>query len=602
MAKQKIGLLFFAYNFILSLVIESQYIFISSDIDNIGLWYLFVALISNTFMIYFALYLITFWVNFLKDNRQVLYTLAGIFTILQIAMLCDVAIYKVFKFHINGVIINFLTTPDSFQSIALGFITYVSAFALIVSIIVFEFLLARWLIKKEQSKLKFSWLFIILLLFVTIDKLAYMYADIFNNTSITRHSKLFPLYQGLTSKSLARKLGIKVNRESEFKFNTNSSSLNYPLTPLELGENVKKPNILWIVLDAFRYDMLTPEVAPNLFDFAKKSQNFKNHYSGGISTRFGIFSMYYGIYSYNWHQFLSEKRSPIFIDTLQKLGYTFSINSSTSLAYPEFRKTAFVNITDSINDAFSGGNSAEKDLSQINYFIDSLSNLERDKPFFSFVFLDAPHSRVYPADFEKFKTDSKQTNYLFVGADDAKQAKLNYMNAIFYNDYLLKRVLDTLEKQKLMENTIIVITGDHGEEFYEHGSFSHNSAFSHYQSKVPFIMYVPWLEPKEYSNMTSHLDIVSTFFELMNIKNVPESYSNGASMLNESNRSYAVICQWSKCAYDNGKSIITFSMETHSAGYFEYRDLNYTLKNSKPNNEEKTQLFEIMKDFSRFFK
>jgi len=76
-------------------------------------------------------------------------------------------------------------------------------------------------------------LFALGLCVILIDKALYAYADIVNNTRITRKAKLCPLYQPMTLKRFARRvLHIEVNREKEFKVNADQRDIHYPKEPI----------------------------------------------------------------------------------------------------------------------------------------------------------------------------------------------------------------------------------------------------------------------------------------------------------------------------------------------------------------------------------
>lgn len=609
--RSKALLKFLSINFLFSLIIEFQYILETSGID--GIWstiFVYSALISNTLMIYLAAFMIFLPFLFIKSLKPH-YLLFVPFTILlQLLAVTDVGIYKIFKFHINAVVINFFTTEGAWDSIYLGSGTITTIGIIILLMIILEFILMRKslsLPKKRMSTMRKSnhirYVIAILLVIVLVDKLSYVVADLYNNTQITRFLKLYPLYQPLTMKRTMDKVfGFKVNRENKFKFKKGSSTLNYPKGEIVLPKQSEKPNIVWIVIDGFRNDMVNSDITPATASFAERSQVFQQHLSGGNATRFGIFSMFYGIYAYNWHQFLGERRSPVFLDQLMQLGYNFNILSSTRLTYPEFRKTAFIKMPDKIKDDFQGKRSDEKDRAQVDYFKEWMKGYQSDKPFFTFLFLDAAHSRVYPKNFEKFKTVSKETNYLFVSKKSAQTAKLNYVNSLWYQDHLIKEVLDEIEKKEIMDDTIILITGDHGEEFLESGFFGHNSAFSKEQLNVPMILYVPGMKPKNYEYMTSHLDLPATFFDLLGVKAAPDSYSHGRSMFEENTRSFAVACSWNNCSYVADNHTIVFSMETYNSGIFQVRDKKYkeVEDSSKVLKEYMTNILKMMKDFSRF--
>ena len=56
--------------------------------------------------------------------------------------------------------------------------------------------------------------------------------------------------------------------------------MNYPLSKLDCsgGEGY---NIVFLVVDALRFDMITEQTMPNVTAFSKNAINFKDHYSGG---------------------------------------------------------------------------------------------------------------------------------------------------------------------------------------------------------------------------------------------------------------------------------------------------------------------------------
>ena len=66
-----------------------------------------------------------------------------------------------------------------------------------------------------------------------------------------------------------------------------------------------------------------------------------------------------------------------------------------------------------------------------------------------------------------------------------------YDAEIRYADFQVNVIVDFLETNQLMNNTIVIICSDHGEEFKEHGSFGHGHSFYAEVIDVPLIMYYP---------------------------------------------------------------------------------------------------------------
>jgi len=455
---------------------------------------------------------------------------------------------------------------------------------------------------------KFTVPIIIIIIFVIIliDKLIFAFSDLHNKTGITRYSKVFPLYQPLTIKRFMRRhFHFQLDREKTFDITKKSQTLLYPKFPLKHKKINKYPNIVIIIIDAWRFDMFNKDVSPNVWKFAKKCLVFKNHYSGGNASRFGIFSLLYGIYSCYWHQFLAERQSCVLIDELLKLGYNFKIISSTKLTYPEFRKTAFIKIPDYIMDTLPGQGAEKRDVELANYFINWLENRESTRPFFSFMFFDAPHGPYsYPDKFDKFKPSRKTANYITVGKKDMLPLKNSYKNAIYFDDYLTGKIITFMRKNGYLKNTIIIITGDHGEEFYESGYLGHTSAFSKQQVKVPLILYIPGYKHKEITYMTSHHDVVPTLLSLLGYTSPFNYYSQGQSLLQKGNRSFVVSCGWDDCAIIDNEYTIVFSTESYNISLFEVRDSNYKLvENYEPILKERMDIIlKIIKQFGEFKK
>lgn len=99
------------------------------------------------------------------------------------------------------------------------------------------------------------------------------------------------------------------------------------------------------------------------------------------------------------------------------------------------------------------------------------------------------------------------------------QLKALYDGEAEYMDGCYKQLLDGVTRLGLRENTLIVITSDHGEGMFEHGRMGH--AFGHYAElgNVPLVLVGDGLTGQgvALSTVTSHLDIVPTVLDLMGV-------------------------------------------------------------------------------------
>jgi arylsulfatase len=74
-----------------------------------------------------------------------------------------------------------------------------------------------------------------------------------------------------------------------------------------------------------------------------------------------------------------------------------------------------------------------------------------------------------------------------------KHLQAVYDGAVLYSDYLFKRLMVLLQKEKMYDDSIIVFMSDHGEEFYEHGQYRHEQLFIE-TLHVPMIVRFPRAE------------------------------------------------------------------------------------------------------------
>jgi arylsulfatase A-like enzyme len=89
-----------------------------------------------------------------------------------------------------------------------------------------------------------------------------------------------------------------------------------------------------------------------------------------------------------------------------------------------------------------------------------------------------------------------------------------YDGEIRFTDLHFGRLLDHLRENGLWERTVIVLTGDHGEGFGEHGVTEHGFDLYTAQTKVPFIVRVPGVPPRRVRAPAGHIDIAPTLLNL----------------------------------------------------------------------------------------
>ncbi len=604
---------FLSINFFLSLGISYAYILLAPGVGG-PLSTLFVhgALVSTAAMVYLLLAGGLGLSAVLTRRSAVVLGLAVVLvTFLHMLNVLDIIIFRIFRYHINAMVLTLVFTEGARDSLHIGIGTVLTYAAGISGIVGLEVLLARVSIRTlahlQFTRRAVAAALVLSLAFIAADKACYAVADLYNVKEITRNNKVFPLYQRATIKRFARRhLGMKTDPEETLAVKYRGRTLNYPREPLVRQPGGELPNIIWIVVDAWRFDMLTEEVMPNVLEFSKQALVFRNHYSGGNATRFGIFTLVYGVFGTYWHPFLAEGQSPVLLDELMKLGYDFRIISSSRLTNPEFRRTAFVNLAAHITDTLPGTMADTRDPELAKTFIQWLDTRDAGRPFYAFLFMDAPHGPyIYPDEFEKFSPSNKTPNYVTTGRKDAVPLFNSYRNALFFDDHYTGMILDEVKRRGLLEDTIILITGDHGEEFFETGFWGHTSAFSSYQSRVGFVLYIPGRGHAEIDYITSHHDVAPTFLKLLGYTTPPDVYSQGRDLLDPAGHAYAVVAGWDEAAIIDELYTIVMPTQSYNAGGSQARfTQGYRLVEDEREvvRQRHGAIFEVMKAMSVFLR
>ena len=85
-------------------------------------------------------------------------------------------------------------------------------------------------------------------------------------------------------------------------------------------------------------------------------------------------------------------------------------------------------------------------------------------------------------------------------------------------DYAIEEFVDFLKFKGKYDNSVIIITGEHGEEFQEEGSWFHCSSLNRYQTEVPIIIKWPkWVKNLPSHTNVSHYDIMPSVMDLIGL-------------------------------------------------------------------------------------
>jgi arylsulfatase A-like enzyme len=102
---------------------------------------------------------------------------------------------------------------------------------------------------------------------------------------------------------------------------------------------------------------------------------------------------------------------------------------------------------------------------------------------------------------------------------DLEHIEALYAGEIAWTDAQIGRVLDALRESGALDRTLVIVTADHGEEFFEHGGVGHRHALTEELLRVPMLLRLPDALPSgaRVRGVASHPDVLPTVLDLLRL-------------------------------------------------------------------------------------
>lgn len=114
--------------------------------------------------------------------------------------------------------------------------------------------------------------------------------------------------------------------------------------------------------------------------------------------------------------------------------------------------------------------------------------------------------------------------------DDRRRMVDLYDGGIRYTDEMVGRFLDDLAGRGLLENSVIVVLADHGEEFWDHGSVFHGHTLYQELTHVPLIIHIPGFEPRRIIERVALVDLLPTLLDVLGLAEPADEFT-GVSLM-----------------------------------------------------------------------
>lgn len=519
--------------------------------------------------------------------------------LLQIVLAVDAHVFSLYRFHVNLAMLDLFVNGGG-QIISFSTATILSIVLEVVVLLFFSaaaVILAFSFAKKSRKVIYFAVIAISLYLGAN---LVHAFASAKAVLSITEIANRLPVYKPLTMNSFLIKVGyITEDDIANRKVHVGQSGFfKYPKEKLQYAPVEKKLNVLWLAIDTLRYDAFTKDIMPNTYAFSENGYVFNDHYSSSNSTRGGIFGLFYGLPPSYWQVALSAGIPAAIVQATRDQNYALGVFTSATVFKPEFHNTVFVG-EKNLRPQSDGNNVFERDADAINDFAEFLGKRKADnKNFFSFIFLDNVHSTAVPEGFKgPFQPAWTTVNHLALKEDTDPTPYFNlYKNSVYYADLNIKKVLDLLKDNGYDENTVIVITSDHGEEFNDNGDnfWGHNSNFTNAQIKIPLIIKWPDKGRGSVDMTTSAYDLTATILpEVFGVTNPISDFSIGQNLFNLKPVNYVLCGSYLENAIVEKDRIVLID----ELGMLRFKDKHY---NDTDNTARDAYLLDAVRTFSEY--
>jgi arylsulfatase A-like enzyme len=302
-------------------------------------------------------------------------------------------------------------------------------------------------------------------------------------------------------------------------------------------DRLNKWNVIIVLVDSLRADQLRAtggvrEVMPALEALAREGRVFTDCTTQASHTDYAapaVFSSHYPLRSRDVYRYPKDPTYPrvMIYDVLQALGWRTALFSSQNEEWgqiKDYMQTGGLDVyfhaksaATPEQPAFSGTVDDAVTIGESIQWIES----DSEKPFFLYLNLQNSHlpydvPRGYSRPFGPHEIDFKITVGWFP-QEKAETVKDVYADSLAYVDAQLDRLFRRLKERGIWDRTLVVVTGDHGEAFYEHGSAAHANGVYDEVVRVPLVLRAPGLRAERDGRPAQLIDVAPGVFHLLGL-------------------------------------------------------------------------------------
>ena len=277
-------------------------------------------------------------------------------------------------------------------------------------------------------------------------------------------------------------------------------------------------NVLLLTVDTLRADHLEPygygrPTSPGLDAFAETARVFDRAQATSSWTLPGLASLFTGHYTSTHGCWRFDSRLDDSFHTLAEIlrdaGYdTAAVASHVFLGTDYGLHQGFVHYDEDLVHSVAASHRAisspavtEKGLR----FLEHKAAMAAEGPWFLWLHYFDPH-------------DVYQAHEGYAETFGAERDVDLYDGEIAFTDAHLARVLEAVDRLGLADDTLVVFTADHGEEFGDHGGEKHGHTLYRELVRVPLLIRAPGFPPGRSDSLVSGVDLLPTVLELAGLR------------------------------------------------------------------------------------
>ena len=277
-----------------------------------------------------------------------------------------------------------------------------------------------------------------------------------------------------------------------------------------------QPNVILVVVDALRADRLgsygnVRPVSPNIDSYAKGGVIFKDAYSHASHTKLSVASIFTGLlppdhgvrHAAEVDEVLSGGTA--LVSDAVHPDYTTLAEVMSERGYQTCGIISNPHIMHTMG--FGQGFRFYRYVPNVpraklinNIALDWFEKVRPKKYFLYLHYMDVHAPYHPPEEYRRRAVMGRASAKAFwengpytgeVESGDIEYTKALYDAQITYWDHEFKVFMDELRRAGRLMNTVVIVTSDHGEEFYDHGGFGHGYTVYNEMIKVPLIVFYP---------------------------------------------------------------------------------------------------------------